>query len=210
MRLAAPSIVICLLEPLVSLSWSPITNVRLGCAEGKSETAHRMTGAIGVDRGCFILLEGLDRCGKSTQTEILANSLRSAIGKSESVTVMKFPERSSSIGSLIGSYLSGEQELDNTSCHLLFSAQRWEASEKIRKVINSGNHIVCDRYAYSGVAFTAAKGSRSFQWCKGADRGLPKPDIGERDNKGMRTLNLFFVCLPIVFSFFFWAYFCGG
>jgi len=36
---------------------------------------------------------------------------------------------------------------------------------------------VCDRYAYSGVAFSAAKPSIDFEWCKECDRGLPKPDV---------------------------------
>lgn len=34
---------------------------------------------------------------------------------------------------------------------------------------------VCDRYAYSGVAFTSAKGL-DIEWCKNPDRGLPAPD----------------------------------
>ena len=34
---------------------------------------------------------------------------------------------------------------------------------------------MCDRYAYSGVAFTAAKGL-DLQWCKHCDSGLPAPD----------------------------------
>ena len=34
---------------------------------------------------------------------------------------------------------------------------------------------VCDRYAYSGVAFTSAKGL-DLDWCKTCDRGLPAPD----------------------------------
>ena len=33
-----------------------------------------------------------------------------------------------------------------------------------------------DRYAFSGVAFTAAKGL-DLEWCKNPDRGLPKPDL---------------------------------
>jgi hypothetical protein len=36
---------------------------------------------------------------------------------------------------------------------------------------------VCDRYAFSGVAFSAAKGTLSIDWCKAPDRGLPKPDL---------------------------------
>ncbi len=34
---------------------------------------------------------------------------------------------------------------------------------------------MCDRYAYSGVAFTSAKGL-DLQWCKTCDQGLPAPD----------------------------------
>jgi dTMP kinase len=33
-----------------------------------------------------------------------------------------------------------------------------------------------DRYAYSGVAFTAAKGF-DVEWCKCPDKGLPAPDL---------------------------------
>ena len=36
---------------------------------------------------------------------------------------------------------------------------------------------MCDRYAFSGVAFSAAKGTLSMDWCKAPDRGLPKPDL---------------------------------
>ena len=36
--------------------------------------------------------------------------------------------------------------------------------------------MICDRYAYSGVAYSGAKGL-DFQWCLNADRGLVKPDL---------------------------------
>ena len=34
---------------------------------------------------------------------------------------------------------------------------------------------VCDRYCYSGVAFSAAKGM-DIEWCKACDKGLIAPD----------------------------------
>ena len=34
-----------------------------------------------------------------------------------------------------------------------------------------------DRYAYSGVAYSAAKPNLSLDWCKQCDLGLPKPDL---------------------------------
>ena len=39
-----------------------------------------------------------------------------------------------------------------------------------------GTSVLVDRYAFSGVAFTAAKGL-DLEWCKNPDRGLPKPDL---------------------------------
>uniref|UniRef100_T1IQH0 Thymidylate kinase-like domain-containing protein n=1 Tax=Strigamia maritima TaxID=126957 RepID=T1IQH0_STRMM len=33
-----------------------------------------------------------------------------------------------------------------------------------------------DRYAFSGVAFSAAKDGMNIKWCKQPDEGLPKPD----------------------------------
>ena len=40
----------------------------------------------------------------------------------------------------------------------------------------SGTSLVVDRYAFSGVAFTAAKAGMSLHWCKVCDAGLPAPD----------------------------------
>lgn len=43
------------------------------------------------------------------------------------------------------------------------------------KHLEEGTTVICDRYAYSGVAFTASKGL-DLEWCKAPDRGLPRPD----------------------------------
>ena len=47
--------------------------------------------------------------------------------------------------------------MDDRAIHLLFAANRWEAAANIRKKLAEGVTIVCDRYSYSGVAFTSAK-----------------------------------------------------
>ena len=51
-----------------------------------------------------------------------------------------------------------------------------ESSESIKAKLNAGTSIVCDRYAYSGVAFSWAKGM-DVEWCKNCDKGLPAPDV---------------------------------
>ena len=62
--------------------------------------------------------------------------------------------------------------------HLLFSTNRWEKREELTKALDAGQHVLIDRYAYSGVAFSAAKAGMDLDWCRGPDRGLPKPGKG--------------------------------
>jgi dTMP kinase len=47
----------------------------------------------------------------------------------------------------------------------------------IEKDLAAGITIVCDRYAFSGVAFSAVKPSLTFEWCTFPDIGLPEPDL---------------------------------
>lgn len=42
--------------------------------------------------------------------------------------------------------------------------------------LSAGKTIICDRYAYSGIAFSSAKGL-DIEWCASCDRGLPAPDV---------------------------------
>ncbi|KAL9963593.1 hypothetical protein ACROYT_G027116 [Oculina patagonica] len=92
------------------------------------------------------------------------------------VAHLRFPDRTTAIGHSINSYLQGTTELEDHAIHLLFSANRWEAVPKIKQLLDNGTLVIVDRYAFSGVAFTAAKGF-DVTWCKNPDRGLPNPDV---------------------------------
>jgi len=124
-------------------------------------------------RGAFIVIEGLDRSGKSTQTSLLHDRLKDA---GESVQLLKFPDRSTAIGQMIDSYLRSQSDLDDRAIHLLFSANRWELASTIIALLNAGTTVVADRYAFSGVTFSASKGL-SYEWCRAPDIGLPAPDL---------------------------------
>mmetsp|Transcript_5557 Transcript_5557/g.11479 ORF Transcript_5557/g.11479 Transcript_5557/m.11479 type:complete len:228 (+) Transcript_5557:162-845(+) len=127
-------------------------------------------------RGAFIVLEGVDRCGKTTQASLLVKHL---IGIGLAAVAMRFPDRTTMVGDLINQYLQSKSELDDRAVHLLFSANRWEAAPTLRKtLIDEGANIVCDRYAHSGVAFSSAKPSleNDLDWCRACDIGLPAPD----------------------------------
>ncbi|KAF5316540.1 hypothetical protein D9619_006636 [Psilocybe cf. subviscida] len=131
-------------------------------------------------RAPFIVIEGLDRSGKTTQTSKLHSRLQS-IGIQ--ANLMKFPDRTTPIGQMIDSYLRSASELDDRAIHLLFSANRWEASSNIEKLLTGGTPIICDRYAFSGIAFSASKVASDgslllpFEWCRSPEIGLPAPDL---------------------------------
>ena len=69
----------------------------------------------------------------------------------------RFPDRTTNIGAIINSYLGCKKELEDHVVHLLFSANRWEMEKEIINTLMSGTSVLIDRYAYSGVAFSAAK-----------------------------------------------------
>ncbi|KAJ4377597.1 Thymidylate kinase [Neocucurbitaria cava] len=129
-----------------------------------------------MSRGKLVVFEGLDRAGKSTQCQMLAEALQKDGMK---VRHMRFPDRTTPIGQMINGYLSGQSEQDDHVIHLLFSANRWEAASSIQADITAGTTVIIDRYYYSGAVYSAAKNnpSLSLEWCRKPDEGLPRPDV---------------------------------
>jgi len=137
--------------------------------------------ANAAQRGALIVFEGCDRSGKTTVCERLVKHLNDTkqLGKDdkESAKMMRFPDRTTRIGQDINDYLQNETELNDRVIHLLFSANRWEKESEMKKALNAGQHVIIDRYAFSGVAFSAAKEGMDLEWCRQPDRELPKPDL---------------------------------
>ncbi|KAG1805601.1 thymidylate kinase-domain-containing protein [Suillus variegatus] len=128
-------------------------------------------------RGAFIVIEGLDRSGKSTQVSLLHDRLQDAQNAGPTKVVMlHFPIRTTAIGKMIDAYLHSESELDDHTIHLLFSANRWELASTITAHLEQGTTVLADRYAFSGIAFSARKGL-PYEWCRAPDVGLPAPDL---------------------------------
>ena len=131
---------------------------------------------MSAKRGTLIVFEGLDRSGKSTQCERLVENLRN---KGVKVHHTRFPNRSTTIGQMINSYLSGQSQQDDHAIHLLFSANRWESAQEIESYIKAGVTVIIDRYYYSGCVYSAAKQNRlmDLAWCRHPEVGLPRPDL---------------------------------
>ncbi|KAJ7948652.1 Thymidylate kinase [Quillaja saponaria] len=121
----------------------------------------------------WLFLEGLDRCGKTSQCRRLVSYLE---GQGQSAELWRFPDRSTSVGKMISSYLLNTSQLDDRTIHLLFSANCWEKRSLMETKLKSGTTLIVDRYYYSGVAFSSAKGL-DFEWCKAPEMGLLAPDL---------------------------------
>lgn len=124
-------------------------------------------------RGSLILVEGLDRSGKTTLAQTLVTELRRT---GHTVLYTSYPTRTGPIGSLISQYLRGESQMDARTMHLLFSADRWHEADVVRQMLDGGSTIVMDRYSYSGIAYSVANGLPRA-WAESTERGLPKPDV---------------------------------
>ena len=78
-----------------------------------------LSGGNSESRGALVVLEGLDRSGKTSQSSRLLSYLE---GLGHSAELWRFPDRSTDVGQMTSSYLSNKSQLDNHTIHLLFSA----------------------------------------------------------------------------------------
>ena len=98
--------------------------------------------------GKFIVLEGLDGSGKTTQINRLGAQLASA-----GVLLTREPTNGP-IGKLCRSALLGNTPLSQDALALLFAADRAQhLLTEIRPALDAGTHVICDRYIYSNMAF---------------------------------------------------------
>jgi dTMP kinase len=128
--------------------------------------------------GVFIVLEGGDASGKSTQAQLLADRLRSR-GRD---VVETFEPGATQTGAAVRALLlDGDEPIDPTTEALLLAADRaQEVVDVIRPALARGADVVSDRYvpsslAYQGVArgLGVEKVEKLNRWATG---GL-EPDV---------------------------------
>ncbi|XP_059315741.1 thymidylate kinase-like [Lycium ferocissimum] len=137
-----------------------------------SRNIHMENKVNSTSRGALIILEGLDRYGKTSQSSRLYKYLDE---QGHSVESWRFPDRDTGVGKMISSYLANKAQLDDHAIHLLFSANRWDKRHRLKEKLR-GTSLIIDRYSYSGVAFSSAKGL-DIECCKASEVGLLDPDL---------------------------------
>ncbi len=125
--------------------------------------------------GKFIVLDGIDGCGKGTQTKLLSDFL---IQKGYNLIVKKYPEYGQPIGDLIDAWLHKKFEMNIYAESLVYFADFIKDKNLFENFLKNGNIIVADRYFTATIVYQNLKG---FHLNKLLDLAklfeLPKPDL---------------------------------
>ena len=107
------------------------------------------------NQGKFIVFEGLDGCGKTTQLEFLRDRLATMCRPARKRKVFTTREPSDSVPGLICRGISKKTIFVQRETEaLLFAADRCEhVQNEILPQLSSGNHVLCDRYYFSNFAY---------------------------------------------------------
>jgi len=107
----------------------------------------------------FIVVEGIDGSGKSTQIRLILDDLES---RKVPYRYIHFPRTDSPFyGEMIARFLRGDfgsaNEVDPYLVALLYAGDRRDASDMITDWLNHRYLVILDRYVYSNIAFQCAK-----------------------------------------------------
>lgn len=136
--------------------------------------------------GKFIVFEGIDGSGKSTQTKLLVQKLKM---EGKKVATFDFPQYGKKSAGMVEEYLSGKygslKEVGPCQASIFYAVDRYDASFEIRKALAQGIIIVSDRYIGSNVGHQGSKISslstrkKFFSWLYDLEYNIfqaPKPN----------------------------------
>ena len=128
-----------------------------------------------MNKGKFIVFEGIEASGKSTQMNLLTEKLI----KKEIKIVDTSEPTNSLIGKLIReAYLSGISQIDHLSLAKLFAADRSNhVYGFIRPTLNNAINVISDRYMLSSLAYQIKENEVSKDTVMSLNCNIIKPDL---------------------------------
>lgn len=136
-------------------------------------------------KGKLIVIDGSDGTGKGTQTELLIQRLKD---KNIGVVKFDFPQYDDFFGKAIAKYLNNDfgpaTELNPYLVSMIYVADRWKASIKLKEALQKGKVIIINRYMPSSMAHQGSKldGEERTVYLKWLNEleyeqfAIPKPD----------------------------------
>lgn len=121
----------------------------------------------------FIVFDGMDGTGKTTQMRLLCEALNSAGVE----TVLTAEPTSSPDGKALRRALAGSEPAGNSRLAALFLLDRIGHNAEIEGWLAEGKTVISDRYYYASMAYQGM--GENFQWV--ADMNLNCPDIRKPD-----------------------------
>ncbi len=119
----------------------------------------------------FIVLEGIDGSGKTTQTFMLEHRLRKMGRK---VYATREPT-DGIIGGIIRAALTTKLRISHRTLQILFAADRSEHVKEIEERRKAGYDVICDRYYFSSIAYGMV--DLDMDWLLKMNSVFPEPDI---------------------------------
>lgn len=134
------------------------------------------------DQKKFIVIEGIDGSGKSTQAELLIKYFLSI----EEKAVISPEPSSGIIGNLIRQalkkrvFFTADRKLFDEQMAYLFAADRhdhlYNDIDGVYKLINDGFHVISTRYYFSSLAYNSPT-QEEFTFVSKLNHKFPPPDI---------------------------------
>lgn len=108
-----------------------------------------------MEHGKFIVLEGIDGCGKSSQVKAIANQLYEKFNIPTRTTYEPTNNdvMTNSIGEILRSKYLKQENPNPEALRVLFAADRILHVEVIKELLEAGNWVICDRYWLSNIAY---------------------------------------------------------
>lgn len=137
--------------------------------------------------GKFIVIDGTDGSGKTTQLGLLKEALERA---GHAVAVADFPQYNTKSAGPIEEYLSGKygssEEVDSYKASIIYAVDRYDASFQIRKWLAAGYIVLANRYTSANMGHQGGKIKNPlerkvfFNWLYDLEYKIfeiPRPDL---------------------------------
>lgn len=138
-------------------------------------------------KGLFVVIDGIDGSGKTTQLNLLVKRLRKEGRKIEK---LDFPQYGKKSAALVEEYLNGKYggagEVGPYRASIFYACDRFAASFKIKKWLEEGKIVISNRYVAASMGHQGGKIKNSearkgfFRWLYNLEYdifSIPNPDI---------------------------------